>query len=66
NPKRSPVDQLDVTMGLYYRLGKGGILEPPLRKKAKNIDSDFHSPPPSSAPAPATRPNLSPTTGSRQ
>ncbi len=58
NPTRSPIDQLDVTVGLYYRLGKGGIIEPPLRKKPKNLDSDFNSPAPASAPA--SKPTLTP------
>ena len=36
NPQRSPMDQINISMGIYYRLGKGGILSPPaLRKKNK-------------------------------
>ncbi|MBQ4279074.1 MAG: PorT family protein [Rikenellaceae bacterium] len=33
NPQRSPLDKINISMGLYYRLGKGGILAP-LSKRA--------------------------------
>ena len=41
NPKRSPVDMLNISVGVNYRLGKGGILSPPAVRKKKTIDPDL-------------------------
>lgn len=39
NPQRSPMDMINVSFGLYYRLGKGGILAPPSAKRMRIIES---------------------------
>ena len=37
NPLRSPLNSIQVSAGLYYRLGKGGILAPPSKRVAEKI-----------------------------
>ncbi len=35
NPRRSPVDMINISLGVGYRIGTGGIKAPPLSKKAR-------------------------------
>lgn len=35
NPVRSPLDNINISLGIYYRLGKGDILAPPGKKLAQ-------------------------------
>lgn len=37
NPLRSPLDNINVSVGVYYRLGRGGILSPPGKNAAEKI-----------------------------
>ncbi|MCD7962909.1 MAG: PorT family protein [Rikenellaceae bacterium] len=37
NPRRSPVDSFNLSLGVYYRLGKGGILSLPSERKNKKV-----------------------------
>jgi hypothetical protein len=39
-PIRSELDNIYITMGVCFRLGKGGILEPPLRKRRAPSGAD--------------------------
>ncbi|MCC8088937.1 MAG: PorT family protein [Rikenellaceae bacterium] len=40
NPKRSPMDSFNISIGVYYRLGKGGILSPASERKKKKIKKE--------------------------
>lgn len=41
---RSELDNLFVTVGVFFRLGKGGIKAPPLRKRvAEQVENDFRN-----------------------
>lgn len=37
NPIRSPLDNLNISLGVYYRLGKGGIRSAPSKRLAEKI-----------------------------
>ena len=37
NPLRSPIDNINVSIGVYYRLGQGGILSPPGKRVAEKM-----------------------------
>ena len=37
NPLRSPLDNVNISIGAYYRLGKGGILSPPSKRTAEKM-----------------------------
>jgi hypothetical protein len=44
NMIRSELDNIYITMGVYFRLGKGGILEPPRsRRRAPSNTNDFRN-----------------------
>ena len=76
NPLRSPIDNVNVSIGVYYRLGKGGILSPPSKKTAAKIQQKAErraaaakppepeirkpEPEPVPAPVPETAPSVEP------
>ncbi len=37
NPERSPLDNFNISVGICYRLGKGGILAPPSKRVAEKM-----------------------------
>lgn len=37
NPLRSPLDNINVSIGMYYRLGKGGLLSAPSKRAAAKM-----------------------------
>ena len=37
-PHRSAMDMINISMGVYYRLGKGGILAPPSERRSRTRD----------------------------